>query len=78
MTAVLEKIARAMWERNRVLCSGAIELAPWENENEQLRDSWRSYARAALLALRDATDETTLNGSIVCTRLDMILAEPAS
>lgn len=70
MTAVLEKIARAIGEVpanatddvRHVLSEGAIERV----------------ARAALLALRNATDDTMLNGSIICARLDMILAEPAS
>lgn len=51
---MLEKMARAMWERNREACKRVeMNLEPWENAPEFLKIDWREIARAALQAIRE-------------------------
>jgi len=54
---VIEKVAKAMWEKNRIQCKGEVDLDPWEDEPEALRDDWRGFAVAAVDALADAVGD---------------------
>ncbi len=52
--SMIERVARAMWDAN--LKSGSSEFcSPWESETEALRADWRSFARAAIEAMREPT-----------------------
>jgi hypothetical protein len=53
---MIESCARAAWDENRRVCEGLVELEPWDDETEALRDNWRGIARAILQALREPTE----------------------
>lgn len=60
---LLEKMARAMWERNREACKRVeMNLEPWEDAPEFLKVDWREIARAALQAIREPDEAVQVAG----------------
>lgn len=59
MTDMVEKVARAMWDKRRDRLEGTKwgGLPAWEVETDELRDEVRAEARAAIEAMRDPTPE---------------------
>jgi hypothetical protein len=53
---MLETMARAAYEAMRdTLNALDLDVSPWEDENEGLREDWRAAVRAALESARNPT-----------------------
>lgn len=58
---MLEKAAKAMWEENRIRCARVqIELPEWGKDRPQLREDWLAFAKAALEAIREPSEEALI------------------
>lgn len=65
--SALERAARA-------LCASIAGESRWERLTDSARNSYRKHARAVLMAVRDASDDT-LDGQCFRDMLDDILAD---
>lgn len=61
---MVEKVARAMWDKRREALLGLAwpPLSLWEHENEALREDVRAEARAAIEAMREPSGEMIEDG----------------
>jgi len=53
----VERVARAMWERESIRATGRKRLIAWEDEGDDTHSTWMDRARAAIEALREPTME---------------------
>lgn len=53
----VERVARAMWERESIRATGRKRLIAWEDEGDDTHSTWMDRARAAIEALREPTPE---------------------
>lgn len=58
----------------RALCASIAGESRWERLTDSARNSYRKHARAVLMAVRDASDDT-LDGQCFRDMLDDILAD---
>ena len=78
MTEMVERVAAAMWERNRaVAAKESIALLPWDEEDEACRDNWRGNAREAMRAMLEPTKPMMEAGEGFVRRWDVEAVYPA-
>lgn len=55
--SIVERVAKALWEAYRDSIPANAEIPHWEDVGEYGRKTYRAYARAAISAMREPTEE---------------------
>lgn len=71
MSDIIDRMARAAYERNRSTIPEDKRPPAWEDETDHLREHWRANQRAGLAAAREPDEAMMEAGGSAKVRVDL-------